>query len=119
MATILELMKTKCGEIAQYAKQGWAIWLMDLLVLLTVLVGLYGLYQQLFAWWTPDKGMVSDYLSVKGTSVLLGGTALCVLVWLFDLLTPGSWIRKSAENPYSAAIVLSALILGLSNILAH
>lgn len=119
MATILELIRARCGEIGCYAKQGWAVWLMDLFVLLAALLGLYGLYQQLFAWWTPDKSMVGDYLSVKGTSVLLGGTALCILVWLFDLLTPGSWIRKSAENPYSAAIVLSALILGLSNILAH
>ncbi|MFC1835871.1 DUF350 domain-containing protein [Thermodesulfobacteriota bacterium] len=69
-------------------------------------------------WWEPDYSAMSDYLSVKSPSVIVGVLALCLVLWIFDFLTPGSWMRKASETPLSSAIVLAALAIALGIILS-
>ncbi|MFC1835529.1 DUF350 domain-containing protein [Thermodesulfobacteriota bacterium] len=91
---------------------------LEALVLLLIGAVTYKGYLWACTWWTPDYSAMSDYLSVKSPSVIVGTLALCLVLWVFDFLTPGSWMRKASETPLSSAIVLAALALALGIILS-
>jgi hypothetical protein len=45
-------------------------------------------------------------------SVLLSkGLPLCFLVYIFDLITPGAFLKKVSEDPYSCAAVIVGFLL--------
>jgi hypothetical protein len=70
-------------------------------------------------WFKLNPDMINDFVSVKGSSIILGGLGLMLLVWLFDILTPGSWLRKIGDNEYTAAGVLIAFIIAMGMIMSR
>lgn len=61
-----------------------------------------------------DPVATGDYFSVVLPKIAVNVGSLCGIAWLFDLVTPGSYLRSIAENAYASAIFMSVLVLSLA-----
>jgi len=50
-------------------------------------------------------------LLLSFSQLLSKGLPLCFLVVIFDLISPGAWLKKIEENPYACAGVIAAFLL--------
>ncbi len=93
-------------------------WFYQLFIIACLVFGTYKLWEWSFQWTVIDWESVSAYNSVKIPSAIIGIVTLCVVTLFYDLISPGNWHKKASEDAQSAAIVLAALIVGISLILA-
>lgn len=78
---------------------------------------IYAAIRWVATWWTPDWRDMGNYLDIKFPGVIIGLLVIPVL-WFFDLITPGSFLRRTSESAMASAILLAAFVLGFFILMA-
>ena len=61
-----------------------------------------------------DPEAAGNLVAVRIPKIAMNVAALCGITWLFDLVTPGSFLKAVATNAYASAILLVGLVFGLA-----
>jgi hypothetical protein len=109
----IEVLKEYWGKVKEFWKSNDE----SLRFLVVLILAIYT-WNWMQGWWVINVEDINAYLNVKIPSSIVGCVAIPVLVWGFDLITPGSHIRKSSEDPVASAILLGSLAIALGIMLS-